>query len=465
MCMLSLPVKEAIKVSVSVGIAIALALFFQWEKPYWAAITVIAIASNETLGHGLHKGKNRLIGTVCGVSVALFLVSFFAQTPMLFIGCLLLLLAVSVWFADNLRYGYAFTMGFTVCTIVAVMGGFNGEASFDVAVLRIQDNLLGVLVYSIVYRFIWPLNTESLFFSSVDSALNAFHKIDNALNEAAKSAHHDNIQDLLVDAQLLIDKLSDLISMPLSSSYKLQHEKDKWTVIVDGFSHVLQHSKSTIKLLSSDKPNDDKLQQLGYFSQEIKMLDNAINGEKLDVEILANYWKQESIKPQNSKEAVKENLLKVRINRVIKAVSIASTCYGAWIYFALPGGIFIPMFGSIFANITVSLPFPLMKQVILSALLWGVFFLLQYIFIMPAFTELWQLVGFYMINVFLIWGLFPKPAMMLVRMLGGNLLMVMTMSALHLTPSYDINTPLLILVILMITVIVARFYNQLFMLK
>ncbi|WP_076536224.1 FUSC family protein [Shewanella sp. UCD-KL21] len=463
--MLSLPIKEAVKISLCVGIAIALALFFQLEKPYWAAITVIVLASNETFGHGLNKSRNRLIGTIGGIFLALLLVSFFAQTPIVFLGCLLLLLAVSVWFADDLRYGYAFTMGFTVCTIVAVMGGFNGEASFEIAVLRIQENILGVLVYSIIYRFVWPLSTESLFFSSVDSALNSVYKIEKEINQLAVNANDENIEASLFDAQLLITKLNDLLTMPLSASYKLQNEKKKWIVIVNAFSHVLQHSKNMVKQFESDKSNGDKQQQLNYLSQEIKMLSNAIHGEKLEVNILANYWSHESIKLQHSKPIVKANKLKLKINRVIRAVAIASTCYGAWIYFALPGSVFIPMFGSILANITVTLPFAMIKQVILAAFLWGVVFLLQYIFIMPAFTELWQLVGFYIINIFLIWALFPKPAMMLVRLLGGNLLMVMTMSALQLTPSYDINTPLLLLVILMITVTVARFYNQLFMLK
>ncbi|GAL15640.1 hypothetical protein JCM19233_6662 [Vibrio astriarenae] len=49
--MFSRSTQEAIKVALAISISIALAIFFQWEKPYWAGITVIVLALNETFGH------------------------------------------------------------------------------------------------------------------------------------------------------------------------------------------------------------------------------------------------------------------------------------------------------------------------------------------------------------------------------------------------------------------------------
>ncbi len=55
--------KEAIKAALSIVIAICLALWFQWEKPYWAAIAVAVMALNESFAHSINKGHNRLLGT------------------------------------------------------------------------------------------------------------------------------------------------------------------------------------------------------------------------------------------------------------------------------------------------------------------------------------------------------------------------------------------------------------------
>ncbi|MDF5312032.1 aromatic acid exporter family protein, partial [Vibrio parahaemolyticus] len=52
--MLSSSTKEAIKAALSIVVAICLALWFQWEKPYWAAIAVAVMALNESFAHSIH---------------------------------------------------------------------------------------------------------------------------------------------------------------------------------------------------------------------------------------------------------------------------------------------------------------------------------------------------------------------------------------------------------------------------
>lgn len=70
--MFSASTKEAIKAALSIVIAICLALWFQWEKPYWAAIAVAVMALNESFAHSINKGHNRLLGTLLGIGYAFF---------------------------------------------------------------------------------------------------------------------------------------------------------------------------------------------------------------------------------------------------------------------------------------------------------------------------------------------------------------------------------------------------------
>lgn len=77
--------KEAIKAALSIVIAICLALWFQWEKPYWAAIAVAVMALNESFAHSINKGHNRLVGTLLGIGYAFFLITAFSQDRFLFL--------------------------------------------------------------------------------------------------------------------------------------------------------------------------------------------------------------------------------------------------------------------------------------------------------------------------------------------------------------------------------------------
>ncbi|MFA0500853.1 FUSC family protein, partial [Vibrio sp. 10N.222.46.A1] len=56
--MFSVSTKEAIKASLAIVISICLTLWFQWEKPYWAAIAVAVMALNESFAHSINKGHN-----------------------------------------------------------------------------------------------------------------------------------------------------------------------------------------------------------------------------------------------------------------------------------------------------------------------------------------------------------------------------------------------------------------------
>ncbi|NMV23396.1 FUSC family protein, partial [Vibrio parahaemolyticus] len=54
--------KEAIKAALSIVIAICLALWFQWEKPYWAAIAVAVMALYVSFARSPSTGLFRLLG-------------------------------------------------------------------------------------------------------------------------------------------------------------------------------------------------------------------------------------------------------------------------------------------------------------------------------------------------------------------------------------------------------------------
>ncbi|MDG3399603.1 FUSC family protein, partial [Vibrio parahaemolyticus] len=88
--------------------------------------------------------------------------------------------------------------------------------------------------------------------------------------------------------------------------------------------------------------------------------------------------------------------------------------------------------------------------------------LLEYVFLMPLMTELWQLALFYFINTIVIWEVFSTPKMLIHRVLGINLLVVLTSGALNLTPIYRIETPILMLTNILIILLIGKLFSDLF---
>ncbi|WP_394229613.1 FUSC family protein [Shewanella colwelliana] len=461
--MLSPAIKEAIKVALSIGIAIALALFFQWEKPYWAAVTVIAVSMSATFGHGIQRANLLLLGTLTGICYAFLMISLSPQDRFLFICFFTLFLAVCVFFSDNKKYGYAFTMAFTVFAIIAMMGRGNGEVSFNYAILRAQEATLGVLVYSAVFKLLWPVSAESRFFGTLKTIAQQFQLTQATIDQALVNNDTSTLESLQLNIQPAIDELQDLLDLPMSNSYRLRHEKAKWQAVVNACSGIKAHINRSVPPANQRINKDYIDQQLVDLSQEITLLEQALKGDKSSTGALIDYWQQGT----NSTEATPnsttaKNLLQLRLKRVMSAVAISSTCFGLWIYFAIPGSFIFPMLGAVFANVTRLLPDSIIRQAEYFTLLWGAVFLAQFCLVLTNITELWQLCGFYMVNTFFIYAVFHKPSDAVIRMLGGIMMLIMTMGALYATPKFDIVMPILMLIIMLMVLAIARFYTRLF---
>ncbi|GAM74066.1 hypothetical protein JCM19241_5262 [Vibrio ishigakensis] len=103
----------------------------------------------------------------------------FSQQRFLFIFFFTLFMALSLYMSSNEKHGYIFSIGFVVCVIVSCMGSFDSEMTFHFAVLRFQETLLGVLVFSYVFRLLWPMNTEKVFYQLIDDVQEAlFEKLN-----------------------------------------------------------------------------------------------------------------------------------------------------------------------------------------------------------------------------------------------------------------------------------------------
>ena len=151
--------KEAIKTGLAMAIAFGIALAMDWEKPYWAGFAV-AMISLSTVGQSLNKGAMRMLGTLVAVAVALTLLALFPQDRWLLMIALSIYLAVCTYMLTGKRYQYAWFVAAFVCLTIMVHGGTDSQNAFRYAVARVEETALGILVYSLVSIFLWPVNTR-----------------------------------------------------------------------------------------------------------------------------------------------------------------------------------------------------------------------------------------------------------------------------------------------------------------
>ncbi len=445
--MQSSSIKEAIKVALSIVVSICLALWFQWEKPYWAAIAVVVMALNESFAHAIHKGHSRVWGTLVGIAYAFFLIGTFSQEPFLFLSFLTLFLGLCIFMSSDEKYGYIFSMAFTVCSIVACMGGFDNQTTFHFAVLRLQETVLGVITFSVIYRLVWPVNTEQ----------NFIHRFENSrtmLLEALKSKHDFNIEALEANAGN-INKLYQLLHLPLKDSYQLRQNRNVW---LDRVSEMTQIQERLL-----DRVNDSSVNSAEWKLLAEQLENFYIDKPQTSLIDLKNGKKHESIKSSfhQKKRTFTQHIIEDR-RKVFHGVSMFITSLLIWIYLPVPGGFVFPMIAAAFSCILPTMPSRVLKDAFFGVIGTGTVILLEYVFLMPLMTELWQLALFYFINTIVIWEIFSAPNMMIHRVLGINLLVVLTSGALNLTPIYQIETPILLMSNILIILLIGKIFSDLF---
>lgn len=157
----SLSAKESFKTGLAMAIACGIAMAFGWANPYWALIAV-AVVSLPTVGESLKKCVLRLGGTVAAGAVALGLFALFPQDRWSFIACIALYVGLCAYRITVARSVYFwFLSGYVSLLIAAAIIGTNGAQAFHVAVLRLQETALGILVYALVSVFLWPQRSTS----------------------------------------------------------------------------------------------------------------------------------------------------------------------------------------------------------------------------------------------------------------------------------------------------------------
>lgn len=151
---------ESFKTALAMVVTYAIALQMAFDNPYWAAFAV-AMVSLDTAGQSLNKAALRMGGTLLAVCVAWALLALFPQQRWAMLLALTPWLGLCAYMLMGPRRQYFWFVAGFVCLIIVVKSGGESQDPFGIAVARVEETGLGILVYSIVSLFLWPRNSRS----------------------------------------------------------------------------------------------------------------------------------------------------------------------------------------------------------------------------------------------------------------------------------------------------------------
>ncbi|MCW8329851.1 FUSC family protein [Photobacterium sp. SDRW27] len=499
--------KLPLKVALALTLAIVSALWLGWDKPYWAGFAVIVMSVTETTGHSLRKGRHRLVGTLIGVISAFLFVDFFAQQQFLFLLSFTFFAAFCVYRQANSRTGYIWSMALMVCTLIVVMGKRSGELTFSMGVLRLQETILGVVCFTLVFSLFWPTSSRRVLHSTLLSFF-ADQQGNVEKTVAALAGKGERLQGLgFGDGLKFLTRLEDLLPAAKVDSYHIASEAEawncfmvqcrEWALLCGHLSEaselldpaVVKHSQQDVQALlarvkcrfvsaeavlrgasHSDNPIPvmialrdeaaDDPQQHGAMLQLEQVLNDL---DQLSFKILKTLCAAlalDTLQVEVVQKVSSQGWSLERVCQAFKAWGMIWIFIGLWLFVPMTGGSMIVMLGVILASVVVSMPFCDVKTITYNMVGWSCVILLQYALVMPYFTEVWQLATFYFLNCFGIWYWFSQPQQVLSRMLGSQLLIIMTMGAVKLQPVYDIQGALLQLFLIGGAMLVIYFVNR-----
>jgi uncharacterized membrane protein YccC len=152
--------KHSVKTALAIVLAYGLALWFDWDRPMWAAFAV-ALISMPTLEASLGKGGQRLWGTALATFVALSLIALFAQDRWQFMFAQAAWLAFCAYQMINSRKAYLWFCAGFVSSIITANGGPDPVNAFSIATIRTLETALGVICFAVVFSLLWPVREDA----------------------------------------------------------------------------------------------------------------------------------------------------------------------------------------------------------------------------------------------------------------------------------------------------------------
>jgi uncharacterized membrane protein YccC len=258
---------HGLKMGLSGVLALYLAELLRLQFPAFSLFAVIVLMIPRYVGSIALKSLMRMIGTLVGGALGVWLVSDYTSSPILFLSVISLVVAYSNYklcqFGRSMSpYAYHLT-GFTLITI-ASFGISDPENAWSIALNRTEETLLGVVVVLLIGGLFWPRYARPEFLKTVNDVIRESGML--TLSEiSAWMAENPGCRDFRYAYKTCTEKLFALQALltdsrreqPLLNARNAIFEKiiTALRILLQAIVHLHQHrveSPEMIKLLEKE---------------------------------------------------------------------------------------------------------------------------------------------------------------------------------------------------------------------
>ena len=146
----NVPLQQGLKMAIAGMLAFYVALWQGLRNPQWCIFTVVVLTIAQYVGAIAEKSLLRVIGTVVGALLGIWLVGNHGSEPLFMMGgCFLIAASGTMMFGGN-WYPYAFFL--TVLTMIVVVNNTMKypSAAWDDGVARTEEICVGIVASMIV---------------------------------------------------------------------------------------------------------------------------------------------------------------------------------------------------------------------------------------------------------------------------------------------------------------------------
>ncbi|MBW2511038.1 MAG: FUSC family protein [Deltaproteobacteria bacterium] len=483
--------KEAFKTALAMVIAYAISLSMGWDKPLWAGFAV-AFVSLATVGQSINKAAMRMVGTLMGMVVALSLIALFPQDRWAFIAILSIYTTFCAYMMSGSRNAYFWHVSAFVCVIICVNGGADAANAFQIAMLRTQQTGLGILVYSLVSIFLWPVSSyESFKAATGELAVTQLELYRACLRRLQQQTSKEDIMELSAREIQQKARFDQLLAAAETDSYVVHELSNQWRSYQQQVAKLMKtlawwresfaevHSLDLPQLL----PSLDKF--AGEVERRLQLVADMLAGqppesspqnvqlqlERTTLSRLSHFERSALIVTRNRMAGLEEltrTLFEIvaditgngpaceatkvplvassplsldldRLGSLLRYVVVFWSVWLAYLYVQdLPGGSTLVIMASAIGIVVVNTPQLAVAKLILPLTNGLLFATVLYIFVMPTLSGFQSLGLLLFAATFVICYLYSEPRQQLGRLLG--LAMLLSVTSINNQQSYHFLT-------------------------
>jgi uncharacterized membrane protein YccC len=291
-----------VRYGIKLGLAGLLTLYvtqvLRLEHPNWAVLTVLVMMNSHYVGSITLKAILRVVGTIVGALLGVWLIGDYTSTPAIFLTVLFFVMAFSGYKfgqfpASQVPYAY-FLVGMTMIS-VATYGVAAPDQIWQTGLSRTLEILVGAICSLFVTTLVWPRYAREEFLEAGRAALKTASQLVSIETEAYLHGTEAQVEQIHQAFGQQLSVLSNLLQAGSRESTVFQARLSNYNAFLVSLTNLF-HSALDLR-----RRRQEEIPILGQVQKELELLAAAIS-EEFNI-LVGPHRRGEKLRPSRLNEA------------------------------------------------------------------------------------------------------------------------------------------------------------------